>query len=368
MSHVARSLAVPTYHIRPIGETVSCHNGQWWAPLPAVSPGIEPRSNSSLVRPRHSGTAPQRTIRPSIRSIETCSRNRDMLPLQKSHGCCRTDTTSRHRRVSRSDTATIAGPRIRFVAVLSRSCAQGRFIRSATAKPCPDPPAASSATMDAAVRVTCRRVRCVQFATTPRGKPAGASPLRRRLAPAEVHAARDHEQLADATPGVPARPAAHARYGRQLRRSGRRLPALRLPAEKDHGCHGRRRLGRGRDLCRFVGSREQRHHRRLRRRLGHGLGRHGRRRRFVQRHLPRPGDRCLQRCGAASHRGRRVLRQLQPRLGGQRRWGQESGGVEAAGRSGRIDETLTDSRGPHRSCQVSRVFRFPPPRPAQDER
>lgn len=176
MSHVARSLAVPTYHIRPIGETVSCHNGQSWAPPPAVAPGFEPRSNSSLVRPRRSGTAPQRTIRPSTRSIETCSCNRDMLPLQKSHGCCRTDTTSRHRRVSRSDTAAVAGSRISFVPVLSRSCAQGRFIRSATAMRCPDPPSASPATMDAAVHVTRRRVRCVQFATTPRGGPASAGP------------------------------------------------------------------------------------------------------------------------------------------------------------------------------------------------
>ena len=174
MSHVARSLAVPTYHIRPIGETVSCHNGQWWAPLPAVSPGFEPRSNSSLVRPRRSGTAPQRTIRPSIRSIETCSRNRDVPPLQKSHGCCRTGTTSRHRRVSRPDTLTIAGPQIRFVAVLSRNCPQGRFIRSATARQYLNPPAAYPATMDAAVHATRRRVRCVQFATTRRGKTASA--------------------------------------------------------------------------------------------------------------------------------------------------------------------------------------------------
>ena len=176
MSHVARSLAVPTYHIRPIGETVSCHNGQWWAPLTTVSPGFEPRSNSSLVRPRRSGTAPQGTIQPSIQSIETFSRNRDVLPLHKSHGCCRTGTTSGRRRPSGSDTPTTAGPRIRFVAVLSRSCAQDRFIRSATARPCLDPPAASPATMDAAVRVTRRRVRCVHFATTPRGRTASAGP------------------------------------------------------------------------------------------------------------------------------------------------------------------------------------------------
>ena len=176
MSHVARSLAVPTYHIRPIGETVSCHNGQSWAPLPAVAPGFEPRSNSSLVRPCRSGTAPQRTIRPSIRSIETCFRNHDVLPLQKSHGCCRTDTTSRHRLVSKSDPATIVDPQIRFVAVLSRSCAQGCFIRSATARPCLDPLGASPATMSAAVHATRRRVRCVRFATTPRGRTASAGP------------------------------------------------------------------------------------------------------------------------------------------------------------------------------------------------
>ncbi len=176
MSHVARSLAVPTYHIRPIGETVSCHNGQRWAPLPAVFPGFEPRSNTGLVCPCRSGTAPQRTIRPSIRSIETCSRDRDVLPLQKSHGCCRTGTTSRHRRVSRSDTATIAGPRIRFVAVLSRSCAQGRCIRSVVARAMPGPRAASPTTMGAAVHATRRRVRCVHFATAPRGKTASAGP------------------------------------------------------------------------------------------------------------------------------------------------------------------------------------------------
>ena len=48
----------------------------------------------------------------------------------------------------------------------------------------------------------------------------------------------------------------HARHGRHLRRSGRRPPALRLLAEEDHGCPGRRHLRRGRDLCRFVGCRE----------------------------------------------------------------------------------------------------------------
>ena len=80
MSHVARSLAVPTYHIRPIGETVSCHNAHWWVPLPTVSPGFEPRSTSSLVRPRRSGTARSALYdHPFDQSrrapaIETCSR------------------------------------------------------------------------------------------------------------------------------------------------------------------------------------------------------------------------------------------------------------------------------------------------------
>jgi len=208
MSHVARSLAVPTYHIRPIGETVSCHNGQRWAPLTTVSPGFEPRSNSSLVCPRRSGTAPQGTIRPSIQSIETFSRNRDVLPLHKSHGCCRTGTTSGRRRLSGYDPATIAGPRIRFVAVLSGGCAQGRLIRSATAMPCLHPPGASLATMDAAVHATRRRVRCVQFATTPRGKTANAGPVAaapragRDPCRSQPRAARRHDAGCPRAPGA----------------------------------------------------------------------------------------------------------------------------------------------------------------------
>ena len=72
--------------------------------------------------------------------------------------------------------ATTAGPQIRFVAVLSRGCAQGRFFQSAAARPCLRPPAASQATMDGAVHATRGRVRCVQFATTPRGKTASGGP------------------------------------------------------------------------------------------------------------------------------------------------------------------------------------------------
>ena len=72
--------------------------------------------------------------------------------------------------------AIAVGPPITFVPVLSRSCAQGRFIRFATAGPWLDPLAASPATMSAAAHATRRRVRCVHFVTALRGKPASAGP------------------------------------------------------------------------------------------------------------------------------------------------------------------------------------------------
>lgn len=80
MLHGARSLAVPTYHIRPMGETAFFHDGKQRATRTIGFWGIEQRWISRSAIPRRSSTTGE-----GVPYDHTF--NRGVPPLQKSHDC-----------------------------------------------------------------------------------------------------------------------------------------------------------------------------------------------------------------------------------------------------------------------------------------
>ena len=239
MSHVARSLAVPTYHIRPIGETVSCHNAHWWVPLPTVSPGFEPRSTSGLVRPRRSGTARSALYdHPFDQSrrapaIETCSRCKKATVVAEP--------------TQPPGTSVVPGPTRQPSAVPGSDLWQ--FFRVVACKAASsDPPPQGHAWI---IRQLPQRLSTRQSTGPP---PGAVCPIRhkstqhdcergapqwRHLAPAENLADRNHEQLAAATPDVPAAPGTAGGVSCSGRTDPTRSQPSRMPANGRHGILGR---------------------------------------------------------------------------------------------------------------------------------
>ena len=89
MLHGARSLAVPTYHIRPMGETASFHDGKQRATRPSVS-GVSSSGGTAGWRSLAAQARPVKAYHTTIHPIGACFRcKKATIVAELTHSCRR---------------------------------------------------------------------------------------------------------------------------------------------------------------------------------------------------------------------------------------------------------------------------------------